>query len=89
MFSPLSEIHNLDWFMYFLTRISIGFQKIQMLRARFKNYISIKKSGFSGEGRCVLRFARQQMARLTPSLGLSKFVLAIDQSSKPGTVLVK
>lgn len=50
MFSPLSKIHNLDWFMCFLTRISIGFQKIQMLRARFKNYISIKKSGFSGEG---------------------------------------
>lgn len=43
MFSPLSKIHNLDWFMCFLTRISIGFQKIQMLRARFKNYISIKK----------------------------------------------
>lgn len=43
MFSPLSKIHNLDWFMCFFTRISIGFQKIQMLRARFKNYISIKK----------------------------------------------
>lgn len=46
MFSPLSKIHNLDWFMCFLTRISIGFQKIQMLRARFKNYISIKKKWF-------------------------------------------
>ena len=89
MFSPLSKIHNLDWFMCFLTRISIGFQKIQMLRARFKNYISIKKWFLRGRYRCVLRFARQQMARLTPSLGLSKFVLAIDQSSKPGTVLVK
>ena len=52
MFSPLSKIHDLDWFMCFLTRVSTSLQKIQMLRARFKNCISIKKWFLRGKQMC-------------------------------------
>ena len=81
MFSPLSKIHNLDWFMCFLTRVATSFKKIQMLRACFKKYISIKKVVSQGKVDVFyVSLDNKWHGSLILSLGLSKFVLAIDQS---------
>lgn len=47
MFSTLSKIHNFDFFMCFFTRVSIGYQKIQMLERVLRNIFQ-QKSGFPG-----------------------------------------